>query len=441
MKLRILFSIFSIMFTLINAAVPGRTFPAQAICMVPVANAFNQYVRNKFPEATPQQIKELYQNILATNVKNSDLIRTHQFLLHQIVTVLEENNGELLVRASNHFCQNKPDEKVFNTYAVLMEEFVFFDEIFALDKDIKEKLPPSYNWKDGKSFEPTSQVFTLNSPFTSKEDNRIFSLGTRFKMCRPHNPKDAQVDVYALVPFLQTVDNKTFRAIFLTDTFPLEAGLIDVPRTPEEKEQCIVEQFLKASTGEKRIPTAWGGNSATALFKKEDYKKTTLALPDGTTIEGYTRQQKSGIQSGFTLGELNMALERLCGVPSFMKNTTTWNHLGDHLKPDQDIKRLYCIAGPGYLGRVISVEDNLVADIRSYSQHDGIARLVKLSENFKGIETYADLVNAYRTGQPLQLLNDKQEVIATFKPGTWNILSFSTEYNTEKWTNFAEKYA
>jgi hypothetical protein len=434
-KYRLLFCAVATLFTLTHTPLIARVLPAKAVCIVSVANAFNEYLNVKFPQATLQQIKDLSHQVLASNVKNGEFTRIHQFLLHEIVTVLEERNGELLVQASDHFCQNKPEEKVFNTYAVLAEEFVFFDEIrpFLEGLSIEKCLPTPYNWQDSKSFKKTRLILTLTTPYDG------FSLGTQFRIIPFTSLEGDFINAHLLTPLPKS--DTVYRAWFQIIQIPSKYLLLTTPGTPAEKENCIVEQFMKACTGEKRVPTAWGGNSATALFKKEDYEKTTLGLPDGTNIEGYKRHQVSDIQSGFTMPELTMTFDRMCGVASFMKNSTTWINLGNELKPDQDIKRLDYIAGPGYLGRVISVEENLVADIRSYSQHHGIARLVKLSENFKGIETYTDLVQAYRTNQPLELLNEEHKVIGTFKPGSWKILSFTTEYDAKKWEKFAQQYA
>ncbi len=417
--------IFSILFffTFTSATQPqARTLPTKAVCVVPVANAFNEYVGKKFPTAQPKEISHLYHNVLAANIKDREFMRIHQFLLHEIVTVLEQHGTELLVQCSDHFCQNNPDEKVFNTYAVLAEEFLFLDQV----KDF-QLLPNPYEWYNGSSFK-TDTIFTLKAPYTDPGSGVIFSLGTRFVK---QTKRLDEVTVFVLQGTKMG-----------TKTIPLSYGVINSPRTFAEKEACIVEQFMNACTGEKRIPTAFGGSSATAFFKKHEYEKTTLSLPDGTTVEGYARTQESGIQSGFTMPELNFTFDRMCGAVNIFKNTTTWTRLGTPLAPDQAIKNLdYICAKSGYLGRVISVQDNLIADIRSYTQHHGIARLVKLSENFKGIETYEDLVHAYHTNQPLQLWNDDQtKVIATFKSGDWKIAVFNPDYDEEKLTQFASLY-
>ncbi len=422
MKYNALFLIASFFCISTTALASTRTLPAQAVCVVPVANAFNDYVGKKFPTPQTQQVKDLYHQVLAANVKNQDFMRIHQLLLHEIVTVLEQRGDELLIQCSDHFCQNNAGEKVFNTYAVLAEEFLFLDQV----KDF-QLLPNPYEWYNGSSFK-TDTIFTLKAPYTDPSSGVTFSLGTRFVK---QTKRLDEVTVFVL-------QGKKMGTI----TIPTTYGIINTPRTPAEKEACIIEQFMNACTGEKRIPTAFGGSSTTALFEKHEYKKTTLSLPDGTTIEGYTRTQESGIQSGFTMPELNFTFDRMCGAASFIKNTTTWQRLGTPLAPDQALKNLdYICAKSGYLGRVISVEDNLVADIRSYSQHHGIARLVKLSENFKGIETYKDLVKAFHTGQPLQLFNDDQtKIIVTFKPGDWKIAVFNPDYDEEKWTDFSKLY-
>ena len=109
MKLRFSFLIATLLcFHSFTDTLQARVLPAQAVCIVPVANAFNKYRSKKFPTATYEQIKNLYHNAFASNTIGG-FTRLHQFLLHEVVTVIEEKDGELIVRAPDHFFQNNPN--------------------------------------------------------------------------------------------------------------------------------------------------------------------------------------------------------------------------------------------------------------------------------------------------------------------------------------------
>lgn len=404
----------------------ARVLPAQAVCVVPVANAFNEYIGKKFSTATYEQIKNLYHTVLATNVNYGDFMRLHQFLLHEVVTVIEEKNGELIVRAPDHFFQNNPNEKVFNSSAVLAEEFVFLDEI----KD-PSKLPAPYEWDNPDSYKPTSCIFSLTTPYKDPTTGMVFSIGTRFFM------SSCSIDRKYVSVFVLT--GKAFDTI----TIPLSYGLIDVPFSPEDTEECIVALFMKFFGGEKRVSTAFGGRSTTALFEERDYHESSLELPDKKIVAGYVRDQETGMQTGYTMPEVNYTINRLCRAQAVeetaLGNSTTAERVRGPLAPDEEPRKLTYLLAQGYVGRLLG--EDRIADIRSYAHHNGIGRIVKLSENFKGIETEKDLVAAYRSGKPLELLNgDQTKVITTFKPGQWKLSPFIHKSNQEKWNEFARLY-
>ncbi len=423
----------------------ARTFPAKAACKVFVANAFNDYVATKANTQDPAEITRLYHEVLATNKNDSEFTRVHQILLHEIVEVIDQKGPELLVRCSDSFSQTTPDEKPWCTYAVLAEEFVYLDEL-----DHQEYLPQPLEWWNKDSYKPKSTVFTLgfSKDHRTRGDESDYSPGTRF-IIKTYYPLERAVEVFAL--------KKTsfLTPCWDTDWFYLSEGTINHPSTNAEKETCMLEQFFHSCGGLKTVTTVWGGRSAHRRqkfekFANKDEVKKELLLP-GTEkkVAGFTRPEEVGVSRGFDAKGLDNMVKRICQLPDLFKNTHTDFLYHQRILAGEPIGTLDAIqATPGYFGRVISVEENLIQDIRSYTHHHGAARIVKLSDNFEGIETYEELAEAYRTGKPLRLWNDdKTRIIIeyqayrpeTYKPGmrVWSIGKFHSDYTDEEWARFA----
>jgi hypothetical protein len=426
----------------LTTSVHARTLPAKAVCAVPMANAFSTYVgiRTKIDDIAI--IRNLYHTIHATNVNDSEFIRVHMIVLHEIVTVLEERNGEWLVQCSDHFHQDSPSSKPQNTYAVLAEEFVFLDE---LEKEVQEKLPTPLEYYNERSFDETGTIFTLGTPpdEATVENPEYFFSETRFLI------KEINGD-YVTVFVLQ--DKK-----ITTTTFALSRGRINTPRTEEEKRTCIVEEMLKECAGPHVITTNWGGRAAnfkTEYAKRKEkgnYRLEPLTVPNNGEVMGYNRAQTGHREGGKEMGGFARSNFTRCNAPAgtIYKTTQDWWYHLPALSEEEEIKAGYAVCGfTGYLGWVSSVEKNEIMDVRSYSKHHGVARNVKLSENFKGIETYEDLLIAYRTGQPLILLGDNQEKeddprkeIGTYPKGKWKIAIPPVNHTKAQWEELARLHS
>jgi|GEM_PF-5504860 len=426
--------IVAILSVLMSVDVKARTFPAKAVCKVFVANAFNEYVSDKTRTENPDEIRRLYRGVLATNKNDAEFTRVHQILLHEIVTVVDQKGPELIVRCSDHFSQVKANQKPYCTYAVLADEFVFLEEL-----QHAELLPPPLEWYDRKSFWSTGNIFTLgfSKKDTAQQDDFNFSPGTRFLI---KEKNDQFLTVFALLPADRHQGEDQKQSCMMTVVFNISEGTINHPSTKEEKKSCALEQFWRAFGGDKRVTTVWGGRSAhrAQKFSKMDYTITELELPDHTKVTGFRRPQEDLPHRGCDAEGADGLVATICGIEKVEKNTTTDFLYHTPLGFDESIHKLDTIHGAsGYLGRVISVEENLIQEIRSYSQHHGVGRIAKLSDTFEGIETYHDLVGAYRTGKPLKLWNDdKTKIIAEYPahgPRAWSIGKFRPSYSREQW--------
>lgn len=427
---------------------PERTLPAKAVCVVPVANMFNEYLNEKKEfkgsltrDLTDAEIRRGYYAVLASNENNTEFMRIHQLLFNQIVTVLEIKGIECKVQCEDHFSQNKEGQKPYNTYVMLTEHLVFLDDL--PDNALTRYLPTPFIYHDEQSYALTSDVFTLTRPFRDWATGIHFSVGTRFKVVNGHKrlmPGIVEiVDVYRLTP----------QSSFEIMTIETKYGTFNTPTTPAQAKECI-KDFLAAyattmESHKAAATLAFGGSSITRTFNPLDYKKTSFTRPDGYKVKGFNRNQQDAaeIQTGCSMPELRSMAERVCNVPSFIKNTTTLLRLGRRLADNEQLEECDYICAQGYLGTVFSLEENFVVDIKNYMHCDGYAHLESLSKTFQGIfindglvitypiHTYDDLVNAYRSKHSLAILDRTGEnIIVTFKGGEWALIKFSPAYRT-----------
>lgn len=114
---------------------------------------------------------------------------------------------------------------------------------------------------------------------------------------------------------------------------------------------------------------------------------------------------------------------QICDMDFFSKNTTTTFALLDPIQPGHVLRDLDVVAFRGYTG-FLHPHNNTITETRGYSHHSGMVRTVELSKTFKGIETAEQLLEAYSTGKPLELLSDAGTVIMNVK--TWKIAPFES---------------
>ena len=252
------------------------------------------------------------------------------------------------------------------------KNFIYLDKIDAT------KLPKPISFK--RKTIPSENTITLREPL------KPYSAGTRF----------LTDGTYAYV-----LDPKTL--IFKKILIPKSS----FKETKSERVKDFVN--LLRSWTKKNIPYVWGGCSFTTGCSNNDFsegldKEGTFYIKDS-----YNFNPKPGFDCAGLISRATQA----CGIPYFFKNTTT---LAKRLKPlskEDKLSEGDLIWVPGHV--MIVSNQNKIIEARSYGHGYGKVQEIPISEEFKGINKYSDLVKTFHEKKPLIRLNKDGKVIQTFR--------------------------
>ena len=114
--------------------------------------------------------------------------------------------------------------------------------------------------------------------------------------------------------------------------------------------------------------------------------------------------------TGYDCSELIMRMAQLAGINFVWKTSQVMSEQCAPLTSDGFLEDGDLIWFPGHIVIVSSIANNEIIEARGYGSGYGCVHRIKLSECFKGIETYDNLVDAYFSQTPLFLCDKQGEV-------------------------------
>lgn len=365
-----------------------------AICTVPVANLFHPALHEQYPDATENQIEWLYQNFPLSTVNNSDCLRIHQLLLHEVVSVLAEIGNEACVQIHNVFYHNSLLSGKEYTFWVLKSAITPIANITNLDM-----IPAPLNYKNPASFYPNEKtIFTLIEPYYDQELHQTYSVRTRFTILEVNKNK---VTVARFNPA-----NKSFEPFSLEKKY----GVINENLTHAKKIENMLNLLVQWATTEKPFPSARGGCSAKEHVDPDNYFIDQFELPNGKTIEIYERPECEPVFAGFDSIGLIMSACQIYHIPFCAKNTKTAGRYLPLFNTDFDtLEAGDLVLAKGYAGIIIDPKNHLIVEARGHTYHDGTIRLVPFAKTFKNARSTAELLEKYKDKTPLIFLDKQQK--------------------------------
>ena len=109
---------------------------------------------------------------------------------------------------------------------------------------------------------------------------------------------------------------------------------------------------------------------------------------------------------------------QMCEIPYFCKNTTTIERCLTPLSKDNKPIPGDIIWIPGHVMVIADLANNTLIEARGYKHGYGKVHEIPLNEEFKGINTYHDLINAYHNNKAIIRLDrngNEQETIINLK--------------------------
>ena len=329
--------------------------------------------------------------------------RIHQLLFNEMVTILEEQKDEVKVKINTVFYQTEKNTTPQDTYWTLKKNLITFDQLKK--QGVNTTLLPKPISYQEKTTTAEQHTITLAFPFFDRTTGQHYSAGTRF-VCTPAQLSKESIKAYSYDP-----KKKRMQVIHIPRTVCFDA----TARTKKEKINLFTQLIQKwSSHNDGFIPYVWGGCSFTSLCAKDEFSQKAGQDINGNIVTYYHRPDSpANPHAGFDCAGLIARAAQLCGIPYFLKNTTTIAKHLDELKKNHPVMNGDLIWLPSHVMVVGNTKNNTILEARHYGHGYGKVHEVPLKKVFKGIETFEQLKQAFLNQKPLQRLHKNGMVAQT----------------------------
>jgi hypothetical protein len=263
---------------------------------------------------------------------------------------------------------------------------------------------PTQYLKEIPLFNSSKNNITLKRPF-SAPDGVTYSIGTQFALKRHDasyayvscfDTATAQVKEYAIPKSRCIMHEKNSRLTGRQKFIQLLTGFIDE-----------VQQHFPKNT----IAYIWGGSSFTRSYTPEYYEDAS----------GFHRtEQDTGPLSGYDCSNLVLRFAHMAHVPYYFKTTSMLEKYGKKFTDSDILQEGDLIWLQGHVVIISNLADTLVTESCGYENFVGKVQTIRLSQLLKGINTWQDLLDAYRHNKPVMRLdahgnNYKESPVKIFK--------------------------
>lgn len=226
-----------------------------------------------------------------------------------------------------------------------------------------------------------------------------FSVGTRFR----HTPDKDTHNMYAIVRIDYTNN------VIINDTVPHDCARIETKLENQQQARQlfvdIINSFLDRVARDGVVPFVWGGSSF-----MYPYQQDAFYLKNGVW---HRKGQEGSMYNGYDASEFVMRMAQIAGINFPYKTTWTIEQSKKALSATESLEQGDLIWIPGGIMIVSSLENNEVVTAHGYTSGYGCVHRLPLENCFLGIKTYADLVELYRSGKPLIILDKQGQPVKT----------------------------
>ncbi len=376
----------------------------KAIVVVPVADLVGAPIKS-FKLAPTN--KESYEKIGLCGGVNQAWLgcpRIGQILFNELVDIISiqkelHDESEVCIRVPSVFFVSASNPKPQNIFWTLAKNVRTLESINQKGFDT-HKFPSFQN----------DNVMVLLEPFFDAATRQTFSAGTFFV----YDPYQSTSTHYTCFLYDKTHN------IFKTTMIPTEISKQPLYNNPDQSIKFFVQLLKNWAHTPGFIFYVWGGCSLTHYSPFNQFKEGKKKLETGKKANAFERipQPCQCPLTGMDCAGLILCAAKISNIPYHFKNTYT---LARYLTPLNSYDVLHegdLIWIPGHVMVVSDLQNNKLIEARGYSHGYGIVQEIPLSEEFKEIDTYAQLLQNYYKKEPLRRLNKEgQEVekISNFK--------------------------
>ncbi len=369
-----------------------HTWHEQGIICVPVADLVGQPMKNFYGKSIigHSWFYKTLPECGAGNFSNALLAcpRIHQALLHDPVEIIRQRGSEVCVKIENTvlFTNNTIYRKTFWTQ--------------------KSNVMPCTQIEN-MALVGQCPLITLVKPIYIEQLNITLSAGTQL----PYLMKEK--DSTAIAVYILNKQNKKFELY----SIPKDHSIDRIHTSIDDKIKLFVSLLRDwANHTNGQIPYVWGGSSFTNTVPNIPFQEQTIHIPNGTLQQAYTYPSNTNIiKTGFDCSGLISRAAQIAGIPYYCKNSLTAAKLLKPLSKNDLIEPGDLLWFSGHIIVISNVKTNTIIEARGYEHGYGKIHEIQLSEQFDGIETYADLFKAYLNQYPLKRRDKRGNIVQTIK--------------------------
>lgn len=311
--------------------------------------------------------------------------RIHQGLFNEIVHIVQEQGDQVHIALDTIFYVDSLGMR-HNQFWIHKSSIMPLKQLVRHGCPL-ENIPPTMGTENAASTH--KKIITLQDPWYDPDSQLTFSAGTRFVASEQRSADDT-IDVMILDPH-----HYTYRRAQIPKK-------LCAPSKHKNKQEQIAYfvQLMRhwIDDYEGFIPYVWGGISFTKTSRAPFQEHTVMHNTDKTFF--YTIADTNTVKTGMDCSGLIARAAHICQIPYFFKNTAT---LAKYLTPikNEALAEGDLIWMQGHVMVVSQLKNNMLIEARAYEHGYGKVQEIALDKVFKGMHTYAHLIEAYKIGKPL----------------------------------------
>ena len=364
--------------------------PYRALITVPVADLLGEPISTLQKPWLPPFGYDTLPHSSGTNGRAA-CPRIHQLLFNEVVEVLETKKDEVKVQISNAFFIPHNTQQPHVTYWMQERALTPLSHVKLHEHCL---IPPAITLHQPSSMHNKS-IITLIAPWHDTTTGMTFSAGTRFvRIEKPQHKKT--VSAWRFNPSTKVCE-------------PVKIPSMLCALSSDTNITHCIKYFIVllrswAQQHEGIIPYVLGGTSFSRQLTDEPL--IPEVSPTDRSVQWYARKNDChAVKCGLDCSGLILRAAQIAGIPYFCKNTTTMMKVLQPLGPTTSIQDGDLICIPGHVLIAVDIGNNLIVEARSYEHGYGKVHELPLNKVFKDVTTFNDLMQIYRTHQPIERID------------------------------------
>lgn len=315
--------------------------------------------------------------------------RAHQLRANDTVDIIEERDDEVRVRVPHCFYLRHDGNIPQQCYWMRKKDLIPQEELSCCSSEQSCVPQPIVVSK------PMPNAITLAEPWYDPNTKTLFCAGTRFA----YEKSDNQYYYIFVFDRLQ----RRYISTPCSIEHCIETSSID-PR--EQRNNMIALARSWSANAKGFIPYVWGGCSILKRISYPQFSEHSIQLANGDKAQYYQWPGKAhSPKTGLDCSGLILLAAQSVGIPYFCKNSYTVEQTLRPVTPQEPLEVGDIIMCHGHVMLVADLENNTLIEARGYEHGYGKVQEIPLSEQFKDINTYEDLIAAYASKQPVKRLD------------------------------------